>query len=132
MDKDDTFDRLKKAAASGRRSTLYRWMMSNYDRFARTLIEAGRPNWDELAQTFTELGLKSRDEARPLTGDGVRLTWRKVRVARAKTPITQAAASPAAPILPEFDPARDVAFPIEALRPDDDDPEFYDVTGRPF
>ena len=134
MDKDDPFDRLRTAAASGRRSTLYRWMMRNHERFSETLAEAGRPNWEALAATFDKMGLKNRDERQALTGPGVRQTWRKVKQAPAKAPIKQTAASPAAPILQTFNPATDTPFPFEAIRTDDDDdePKFHDLKGRPL
>ena len=121
-----TFDRLKEAAASGRRSTLFRWLMRNHDRFAETMREAGRPNWEELAATFVEMGLKNREVDKPLSGPGVRLTWRKVKDARSKTPIKQAAASPAAPI------SAPVAVLDPAAEEPDDEIKFHDLKGRPF
>lgn len=124
MDKDTAFDRLKTAATTGRRSSLYLWMMRNRDRFSETLADAGRPNWDALAATFTEMGLENRFSGHGLTGVGVRLTWRKVKQAWAKAPIKQTAASPAAPI---FEPAT-------MLDPAVDEPdefEFHDLKGNP-
>jgi len=78
-------DRIRNAATSDRRSPLYLWMVANFDEFAASVAEAGRPNWQKLAVEFASLGLTDL-KGKPPTPEGARQTWwtvRKVRAAKA-------------------------------------------------
>jgi hypothetical protein len=78
-------------AAMSKRSTLYRWMVANYDDFAEVLKQAGRPNWEKLALTLGEQGLRDAGD-KPPTEECTRQTWWKVKKAmarRAGRPATQ-------------------------------------------
>lgn len=124
----DPFDQIREAAASGRRSTLYRWMMRNHDQFAETLDEAGRPNWEEVALTFTAMNLTNRDVDKPLTAASVRLTWRKVRASRARQPIKRPASSLAAPVFPAVTLIDTTSFD----NADAGEFKFHDLKGDPI
>ena len=78
-----TTPRIRQAAAAGRRSILYQWMLANFEEFRATLAAAGRPNWSELAKAFAEEKLWDRRN-RPPTAEGSRQTWWLVRRAVAK------------------------------------------------
>jgi hypothetical protein len=78
-----SLDQLRKAASSGRRSTLYHWMRENHARISEALADAGRPNWEALAETFAKAGLTDRSN-RPPTAAAARQTWHKVRTALVK------------------------------------------------
>jgi hypothetical protein len=85
-------DSIKRAATADRRSSLYLWMVRNYDEFGATLADAGKPNWAALADAFKDEGLTDL-KGRPPTPEGARLTWFKVRQAKnkqAKTAPTKA------------------------------------------
>jgi hypothetical protein len=88
-------EKVRKAATTGRRSVLYRWMMANYAEFTATVAEAGRPNWAALAETFGEEGLHDR-LGRPPSSETARQTWWLVRqaVARSGGQLTQASTQP--------------------------------------
>ena len=75
--------RIRQAAAAGRRSLLYQWMLANFEEFRAILAAAGRPNWSELAKAFGEEKLWDRRN-RPPTAEGSRQTWWLVRRAVAK------------------------------------------------
>ena len=72
-----SLDQLRKAASSGRRSTLYHWMRENHARISEALADAGRPNWAALAETFAKAGLTDRSN-QPPTAAIARQTWHKV------------------------------------------------------
>ena len=74
-------DRIRKAASAGRRSALYRWMNANFDVFAATVAESGKPNWSELAKVFAEEKLWDTD-GNPANAERARLTWLQVRKTR--------------------------------------------------
>lgn len=101
-------DKVRKAATTGRRSVLYRWMLENYAEFTATVAEAGRPNWAALAEMFGNEGLHDR-LGRPPSPETARQTWWLVRqaVARsggkaAQTPQASAQPPPAGrPTLPD-------------------------------
>lgn len=105
-----TVEKLRKAAISARRSTLYVWLLEHYAEVDATVEEAGRPNWTALAATFADAGLTDAHGNRP-TAEGTRQTWWKVRQAQktraAKPPVASAKApapTPAAPKRPLPDP----------------------------
>jgi hypothetical protein len=79
----DLFAEIMDAAASGRRSTLYRWMADNHGRFADVVAAAGRPNRTELAWELGNMGLRDR-AGNPPSPANARLTWLWVRKAHAK------------------------------------------------
>jgi hypothetical protein len=94
-------DRIRKAATSKRRSKLFLWMFENFNDFAETVAEAGRPNWQELAKTFGEEGMTDLKGNQP-TAEATRLTWFRVRAAmdtrnRKKAPTRPAYTPLAAP-----------------------------------
>jgi hypothetical protein len=76
-------DKLRKAATTARRSSLYLWMLENFDTFSAAVSEAGRPNWGALAETFGAEGLRDL-KGKPPSPEGTRQTWWKVRKAVAK------------------------------------------------
>jgi hypothetical protein len=79
-DTDAALARIRSAAAKGRRSSLYLWMLDHRAEFADAIAAAGRPNWKELAKTFHELGLTDR-LGHPPSPEGARQTWVLVRKA---------------------------------------------------
>jgi len=78
-----SLDQLRKAASSGRRSTLYYWMRAHHARISEALADAGRPNWEALAETFAKAGLTDRRNEPP-TAAITRQTWHKVCAVLAK------------------------------------------------
>jgi hypothetical protein len=121
-------EKFRRAATTDRRSELYRWMDANYEAFVVVVNSAGKPNWRELARAFGEERLWDRTGKAP-TAEGARQTWWQVRKARQSK---QADRAPVRARLENFDSKRDVPFPVEALRKDDDDFEIHDVMGRPI
>ena len=75
----DTFATLA-AAAKSKRSTLYAWMLENFDRFKAVLAETTRPNWVALAEAFAAQGLRDAED-KPASPEVVRQTWWRVRKA---------------------------------------------------
>jgi hypothetical protein len=74
----ETAAKIRTAAAAGRRSKLYLWMLANFDEFSATIRDAGRPNWAELARAFAEEDLTVLSKTPP-TPEQARMTWVKVR-----------------------------------------------------
>ena len=96
-------ERIRHAAASERRSTLYQWLAANHDEFAAVIAEVGRPNWRALAMAFSEEGLRDR-VGKPPSPEGTRLTWFKVRKA-IEAQRTRRPKVPPAPQPPQPSPA---------------------------
>lgn len=84
----DVFEQLKTAATKGRRSSLYRWLLLNHDRFLALLNESGKPNWEEIAVQFNKMGLKNL-AGRDVSKNHVRSVWIQVRKSRLDKPSRQ-------------------------------------------
>jgi hypothetical protein len=118
------------AAFRGRgrgRSKLYSWMVDHYEELARAKAGGARVDWVSVTAEMAALGFKARGD-HALKPDAVRRTWQRVEADRASGKIR----APVRARLENFDPKRDVPFPVEALRKDDDDFEIHDVMGRPI
>lgn len=67
-----------RAAALGRQSELYRWMLENYATFARVVERAdGKPDWPALTAEFKAMGITA-SFGRAGSADTTRNTWTKV------------------------------------------------------
>jgi hypothetical protein len=113
--KTPAVERIKQAAAVGRRSSLYLWMLKNHDEFAASLAEAGRPNWQAIAEAFGAEGLTDLRN-KPPTAEGARQTWFKVRKAVAKAP----AVPKPAPASPMTKPQPPTSSPVRTVKPDEE------------
>jgi len=104
-----------------RRSPLFRWLYEHHDELAPMLNKARAP-WAATAETYA----RSKG-GKVVTRQAVRKAWPMVKAAKGRS-----GGAPVRARLENFDPKRDVPFPVEALRKDDDDFEIHDVMGRPI
>jgi hypothetical protein len=117
-------ERLRAAATARRRSALYQWMNANFDVFAATLADVGKPNWAELAKVFTEDQLDIFGKAP--TGEGARLTWLRVRKTRQAIQRPEAPPAPASSPVSRQSPPPQESTPTASASPttpQQDDPE---------
>lgn len=105
-----------------RRSPLFRWLYENHDELAPVLNRT-RPPWAATAVTFA----RSKG-GKVVSRQAVKMAWPLVKAAKQRS-----VRAPVRARLENFDPKRDVPFPAEALRRDDDDDfQLHDVMGRPI
>lgn len=112
--------KLKDAALEGR-SDLYRGMLEHASEMA-IVVAQGRPNWAALAKRFGAAGYFDATGKHP-SAEVTRQTWRKVQKALEGKP---------KPNVVVVDPiSRVPSKPAAPQPPDDDEPEFFTISGAP-